>query len=113
MTAQEVLDKYKIPQHVLDEYHSWGLCSSVQLIMEDWKYSDQDIERLSDIMVLHDMGFTETEVKYYMELSIQGDRTKQERMKLLNKQRGKVLDEIHFKERQIERMDYLRNEIRK
>lgn len=113
MTAEEVLNKYKIPLHILEEYHNWGLCDSVQLVMEDWQYSDSDLERLSDIMVLHDMGFSESDVKHYMELTLQGDATKAERMKLLNRQRSKVLDEIHFKERQIERMDYLRNEIRK
>ncbi len=113
MTEQEVLEKYKIPDRILNEYHEWGLCSSVQMVMQDWQYTDLDLVRLSDIMALHDIGFTESEVKKYMELSLRGDTTKQERMKLLNRQRSKVLDEIHFKERQIERMDYLRNEIRK
>ena len=34
-------------------------------------------------------------------------------MAMLNKRRGKTLDEIHFREKQIERMDYLRYEMQK
>ncbi len=113
MTEQEILSKYKIPRSILKEYHDWGLCDAVKLVMDGWKYTDVDIERLSEIMVLHEMGFNSDEVKRFMELLLKGDTTKKERMKLLNNQRSKVLDEIHYRERQIERMDYLRNQIRK
>ena len=47
-----------------------------------------------------------------MKLLIAGDSTKQQRMQMLNVLRSKTLDEIHLRERQLERMDYLRNEIR-
>ena len=63
-------------------------------------------------MALHDMGFTSLEVETYMKLLLAGDSTKWERMKMLNEKRSQALDEIHLKEWQLERMDYLRNEIR-
>ena len=34
-------------------------------------------------------------------------------MRLLDKRRGAALDEIHLKERKLERLDYLRHELRK
>lgn len=107
-----VQGKYNIPHRILEEYHDWGLCDAVRMVMEDWQYTDTDIARLGDIMALHDMGFSAEMVELYMKLLLQGDATMAQRMMLLNDQRGKVLDDIHFKERQIERMDYLRHEIR-
>ncbi len=108
-----MIKRYKVPEKILDEYHEWGLCSVVQAVFDDWQYDDTDLERLSMIMALHDMGFTSNEVEHYMKLCIEGKSTQKERMKMLEKQRSKTLDEIHLKERQIMRMDYLRDEMKK
>ena len=48
-----------------------------------------------------------------MKLFLAGDSTQEERLRMLNKKRNGTLDEIHFKERQLDRLDYLRYEIRK
>lgn len=112
MTKEEVSRQYHIPVKILDEYQGWGLCGAVQMAMEDWQYGDQDLERLSMIMALHDMGFASDEVETYMRLLMKGASTQGQRMKMLDKCRSEVLNEIHLKERQLERMDYLRYEIR-
>ena len=77
----------------------------------EWQYDDQDIERLSMIMTLHDIGFDKGEVEAYMRLMLEGEKTRQQRIEMLNQKRGRTLDEIHFKEKQIEYMDYLRYEM--
>lgn len=112
MTIEEVMRQYNIPEKILKEYESFGLCDAVRNVMEDWQYDDRDLERLSMIMTLHDIGFRSEEVKYYMRLLIAGDQTGDERMRMLNQKREEALDEIHFREKQMERMDYLRYEIR-
>lgn len=48
-----------------------------------------------------------------MHLVLKGDGTQDERMHMLDQKREKALDEIHFREKQLDRMDYLRYEIRK
>ena len=78
-----------------------------------WQYDEEDIQRLSMIMTLHDIGFEKEEVETYMKLFLAGDSTQEERLRMLNKKRNGTLDEIHFKERQLDRLDYLRYEIRK
>ena len=113
MTAQEVSKRYNIPLKILQEYESWGLCGAVKLAMEDWKYDHQDIERLGTIMALHDMGFAVSEVEAYMRLLLSRENTEKERIDMLQKKRSSTLHEIHFKEQQITRMDYLRMEIQK
>lgn len=37
--------------------------------------------------------------------------TENERLQMLNQKRNRTLDEIHFKEKQLDRLDYLRYEI--
>lgn len=112
MTIDEASARYSIPLEILREYESWGLCGAVKKVMGVWQYDEQDIERLSMIMTLHDIGFQNDEVESYMRLLLKGESTKVQRLDMLNKRRSATLDEIHFKEKQLDRMDYLRHKIR-
>ena len=128
MTIDEASKQYEIPIEVLKEYQSWGLCSAVKSVMGAWQYDDRDIERLSLIMTLHDIGFTNEEVEQYMRLVVAENTTGQEaeiflwtstdgkseeQMQMLTRLRRKAMDEIHFKQKQLDRLDYLRYEIEK
>ena len=112
MTIHEASEKYNIPIKILREYESWGLCGEVKKVMGSWRYDDSDLERLGTIMTLHDIGFTNTEVERYMKLLLQGESGENERLKMLESKRNGTLDEIHFKERQLDRLDYLRYEMK-
>lgn len=113
MTIDEASERYKIPIKILQEYESWGLCGEVKKVMGTWRYDESDMERLSIIMTLHDIGFANDEVEKYMRLLLDGKSTEKERMKMLSDKRNGTLDEIHFKERQLDLLDYLRFEIQK
>lgn len=113
MTMKEASNHYNIPIKILKEYERWGLCSAVKKVMGAWQYDDQDLERLSMIMTLHEIGFDSGEVETYMRLMLEGEDTRPQRIAMLNKRRGKTLDEIHFREKQISSMDYLRHEMQK
>jgi len=102
-----------LPMHILSEYESWGLCGAVKKVMGQWQYDDTDLERLSTIMTLHDIGFTTDEVEVYMRLLLEGEPSGTQRLRMLEEKRSAALDEIHFKEHQLQRLDYLRHEIRK
>lgn len=103
---------YGIPMEILDAYESWGLCGTVKRVMGAWQYDDQDLERLSTIMALHDVGFTADEVENYMRLLLSPADTTRERERMLERRRGEALEEIHLKERQLQRLDYLRYKMR-
>ena len=113
MTIKEASERYQIPMEILREYESWGLCGTVKKVMGAWQYDDQDLERLGLIMTLHVIGFQNEEVEEYMRLLLEGKNTEEQRMQMLNRRRGIALDEIHLREKQLERMDYLRYMIRK
>ena len=63
-------------------------------------------------MTLHDVGFSKEEVESYMRLLLEGENTEAKRMKMLDAHRNGTLDETHFKQRQLDRLDYLRYKIR-
>ena len=113
MTIEEASEHYHIPIHILREYESWGLCGAVKKVMGQWQYDDTDLERLSIILTLHDIGFTSGEVEIYMRLLLEQSHTEEQRLAMLEEKRSAALEEIHFKERQLQRLDYLRHEIRK
>lgn len=113
MTIDEASERYRIPMEILREYESWGLCGTVKKVMGAWQYDDQDLERLSLIMTLHDIGFSNAEVEEYMRLLLEEKNTEKQRMEMLDRRRGTALDEIHFREKQLERLDYLRFKIQK
>lgn len=108
MTINEASERYNIPIEILKEYENWGLCNEVEKVMGSWHYDESDIERLSTIMTLHDIGFTNDEVEKYMRLLTKGESTEKERLQMLECKRNGTLDEIHFKEKQLDRLDYLR-----
>jgi DNA-binding transcriptional MerR regulator len=112
MTKEEIFQKYNIPPDVLDEYHKWNLCGEVKKVMGTWQYDDSDLEKLSTIMTLHKIGFEKPDVEKYMRLLETGCTTEKERLEMLGKKRDESLEEIHFKEKQISCLDYLRQKIR-
>lgn len=63
------------------------------------------------IIPLDIIGFDKDEVENYMRLLLEGKSTERQRLHMLNKQRAATLDEIHFKEMQLDRLDYLRHKI--
>lgn len=111
MTIDEASTHYNIPIEILQMYESWGLCDAVKKVMGAWQYDDQDIERLSMIMTLHDTGFDREEIEKYMRLWIEGESTDAQRLAILNQKRHMALDEIHIKEKQLNNLDYLRYQI--
>ena len=60
-----------------------------------------------------DAGFTAPEAGTYMRLLLEKEDSAGERLRALNRKRGKTLDGIRFRERQLERLDDLRHELRK
>ena len=113
MTIHEASERYNIPLEILREYESWGLCGTVKTVMGVWQYDDTDLERLSMIMTLPDGGFEHAESETDMKLLLEQEGTEAQRLRILDEKRGRTLDEIHFREKQLERLDYLRYHIRK
>ena len=111
MTIDDASKKYCIPIKILKEYENMGLCGSVKRVMGAWQYDDQDIERLSMIMTLHDTGFSKDDIDENMQLLISG-KNNDDCMKILNEKIQHTLDKIHILEKRLDNLDYLRNEMK-
>ena len=89
-----------------------GLCNAVKKVMGSWQYDDSDLENLSLIMTLHDIGFNIEEIENYMRLLLdKNNHSDKLQLYSLNKKRNELLDEIHFREKQLEHLNYLRYKI--
>ena len=113
MTIDEASRRYGVPLDILKEYEKLGLCPAVKKVMGTWQYDDSDLEKLSLIMTLHDVGFSTGEVETYMRLVEDGQGRNYKLLSMLDQKRTAALDEIHFREKQLDRLDYLRHKIRK
>lgn len=110
MTREEVCRCCQIPMKVLSAYEHWNQ-EEGHSCSDEWQYDDEDIQKLSMIITLSEAGLTENQIECYMRLA-EKDGTENRRMALLNKQREHALTQIHMLEQQIERLDYLRYQIR-
>lgn len=113
MTINEASERYNVPLEILHEYERWGLCGAVKRVMGSWQYDDTDLECLGMIMTLRDIGFENTEIETYMKLLLEQEGSEDQRLKMLEEKRKSLLDEIHFREKQVSNLDYLRHHIRK
>ena len=111
MTMDEASRRYNIPLEILHEYEQWGLCGAVKKVIGAWQYDDTDLERLSMIMTLHDIGFKNSEIETYVKKLLEKESGEDQCLKMLEQKRQNILDEIHFREKQLSNLDYLRYNI--
>ena len=76
------------------------------------EYDDTDPEHLSVLITLHEIGFERAGIETYMRLMEKEDSDGQ-RLRILDRKRRGLLDEIHFREKQLSHLDYLRYSIRR
>lgn len=108
MTTEEVSKVCGIPMSVLKAYERGELWGETQEAADARHYDETDMERLSLILTLHDAGFSGEEIRRYMRLLLSGGDSVQERMEMLREKRNGTLEELHVKQKQLDRLDYLR-----
>ncbi len=108
MTRQELMERYPLSACVLAEYDSWDFCRE-----PGTEYTPGDVERLSLLLTLLDIGFTAQEAKAYMRSALQEPDRTRPRLRLLEEKRAALLGDIHQREQKLQRLDYLRYELQK
>lgn len=104
MTETEIIEHYQIPLEIIQEY---------EILKSDnaTAYNEQDISYLSMLVTLHSIGFQQEETTAYMRLLLEGEKTKAQRLQMLNQKREETLQKIHEQEAQLDQLDYLRFQI--
>lgn len=99
MRIKEVSKRFNVSITALRYYEKVGLFEDVNRVNGIREYEDKDIERLSLILTLKNIGLSNETILKYIELNEQGAHTKLERQKLL--------DSIHNQQKNIDSLDYL------
>lgn len=112
MTRQEVSGRYQISLSALRDYESWGLCAEGKC-PGAWLYDEGDVERLSLLLTLRDADFDMDEAEVYLRFLLERPDSGPARLRMMERKRSEMLDEMHLHERRLARLDYLRHEIQK
>ena len=123
MTITEANKTYKIPIALLRWYAAEQTETGERNGNENEKgnainatafhFSEEDIEKLSLIMTLQDIGFDKKEIKTWMRLQQDDRNSGAACLMMLNKLRSETLDAIHLKEKTLDRIDFLRYELQR
>lgn len=113
MKAEELCHSFNIPEKILEEYQKMGFCHCIQENLSENQYDAVDLRRLSLMITLHDLDFTEKEIQQYMDYVMNQNMSQHEVLKLLNIKRNQTLNDIHSFEKRLNCLDYLRHQIKK
>ena len=113
MTKEEIQKCCMISDHILNEYEE-----IIKQVIGDggvFKKSPEgyDVGMLSLMITLHDAGFSEKETREYMKRALQREDKTEELLEMLDEKLRHILEMIHIKEEQLDKLDYLRFQIKK
>jgi DNA-binding transcriptional MerR regulator len=106
-TIKQVSEKTSLPPHVLRYYENEGLLPGVARSRNGMRrYSDNDLEWLALICCLKNTGMSIKQIKNFVELSVEGDRTLKERCELLRDHKRHVEDQIREMRKHLEKVTW-------
>lgn len=113
MTLQEAAIRFQIHMEKLDFYEKNGLLECRQFINGIPDYTEDELRRVGLIHSLLKAGFDIDSLKKYFSLTVHNEADKKEKIRLLRKQRCRLLDEIHDRQQSLDELDYMIENIRK
>lgn len=113
MTLNEASRRFHISMEKLNFYEENGLLEHHILPNGVPDYTEADILRIGLIDSLLKTGLNMDALKKYLSLPENKTGSKEERIKMLRKQRFKLLDDIHEKQQSLDKLDYMIDKIKK
>ncbi|MDR0722450.1 MAG: MerR family transcriptional regulator [Treponema sp.] len=106
-TIKQVSEKMALPPHVLRYYENEGLLPSIARSRTGIRrYSEQDMEWLGLICCLKNTGMSIKQIKHFVALSLEGDRTLKERCALLQEHKKGVENQIQEMQRYLQKVTH-------
>lgn len=113
MNINEVSKHFPVSMEKLQYYEQNGLLESERLQDGSSNYKNVDFRRIGLIHFLLDTGLELNVLKGFLKLLDSSATTKDEQIRILRKQRYRLLDDIHNKQQSLDQLDYLIHEIKK
>ena len=105
MTKQDMMERFGISEAILNDYEQ-----NVRQTPAG-TYTDADLALLSQMVTLYEIGFTPQQAQEY--LCTPHTESSAVRLALLNQKRQELLNTLHQQEAQLDKLDFLREEIQK
>jgi len=102
MTIKDAVKRFDVSDEVIERYISEGLIREKPGKTKE--YEDADFLRIGLFAFLEEAGFNSDDIKKYR------DGSCETRKRLLREKRRNTLDEVHGKQKLIDKIDYLINE---
>lgn len=99
MTQEEMCTSYCIHTTILNSYFESGILSKKK------EYDDRDLQRISFVRSLENLGFDLDQTIVYLSLYEDPKRNQKELIRMLTRQRERLLDAVHWREKQIRTLD--------
>lgn len=106
LTLQDASKMFGIPVDTLQQYEKNGFLQGMVKDSKAGNYEEDDFKQLGLVHFLLNAGFTQKEVRKYLEL-IKNNETGEEQIRMLRKQRCELLDGIHEKQQMLDQIDYM------
>ncbi|MCM1578161.1 MAG: MerR family transcriptional regulator [Ruminococcus sp.] len=110
MTLNEASERFRIDIERLKFYEDNGLLRCKKIVNGTPNYTENELRKVGIIHSLEKAGFNVQMIRQYMTL---GGGQKEEKIRLLRKQRCRLLEEIHGKQQSLDELDYMIREIKK
>lgn len=106
MTIGQISKKYNISQDTLRYYEKIGLLKNIKKVNGKRNYSQENEKTLKFIICMKNAGFNLTNIIKFLTLYEQGNSTLDKRIEMLLKQKEKLQEEIHQKEKTMQFLNY-------
>lgn len=106
MTIGELGERFCLPVEKLKKYEACGLIAGTEDGEGERQYGDEVLGKLGLICTLTEAGFTCEEIKQYLTFP-EDSRGARERILMLKRRRGEMLDEIHRRQKLLDKIDFL------
>lgn len=113
MTLIEVSRQFHISMEKLKFCEENGLLECRQFVDDIPDYTEDELNKVALIQSLLKVGFDTNALKRFFALCDENIEDRKEKIRLLRKQRFRLLDEIHEKQQSLDEIDYMIERIRK
>ena len=106
MTIRELGERFCLPAEKLKKYEACGLIKGKEDEDGVRHCGDEVLGKLGVICTLTEAGFSCEEIKQYLTFP-EDSRGARERILMLKRRRGEMLDEIHRRQKLLDKIDFL------
>ena len=114
MTLEEASKRFGVDLDKLKNYEKNGLLTPIEILSSGEKqYTEEEVRKIGVIGSLLKAGLAYEDIRQYLSQSNSGTENTEEILRILRQHRYNLLENIHEKQRLLDEIDYLIDDMRK